>query len=109
MTDPAQTLPQLAVACPTCGAEPEELCILHAFGPRLPYSTHQARTTAWKQMEAGAAASPEYPDPGSAIPGQPGFVVATCGHRVAAQEWRAGFRVCERCPAAQEQVTEVSK
>lgn len=26
-----------------------------------------------------------------------GFVVGECGHRVAGSEWRAGFRVCERC------------
>jgi hypothetical protein len=43
-----------------------------------------------------------YPEPGSDIPpekngGQAGFVVGECGHRVAKQEWRAGFRVCERC------------
>lgn len=29
----------------------------------------------------------------------PGFVAGWCGHRVAESEWRAGFRVCERCPA----------
>ncbi|MEU8362360.1 hypothetical protein AB0C27_40710 [Nonomuraea sp. NPDC048882] len=51
----------------------------------------------------------EYPNPGSAIPGQPGYVVGECEHRVAVSEWRAGFRVCERCPDTQEQVTEVSK
>lgn len=28
----------------------------------------------------------------------PGFVAGWCGHRVAESEWRAGFRVCERCP-----------
>lgn len=28
----------------------------------------------------------------------PGYFVGRCGHRVAQQEWRAGFRVCERCP-----------
>jgi hypothetical protein len=27
----------------------------------------------------------------------PGFVAGTCGHRVAESEWRAGFRLCERC------------
>jgi hypothetical protein len=37
--------------------------------------------------------------PGTAIPGIPGFVVGVCGHRVAGSEWRAGFRTCERCPA----------
>lgn len=40
-----------------------------------------------------------YPTPGSKIPGQPGYVVGTCGHRVAGSEWRAGFRTCERCPS----------
>lgn len=46
---------------------------------------------------------PAYPDPGSAIPGQPGYVVAACRHRVAQSEWRAGWRTCERCPAPSEQ------
>ncbi len=27
----------------------------------------------------------------------PGYVAGYCGHRVAESEWRAGFRVCERC------------
>lgn len=40
---------------------------------------------------------PVYPEPGSAIPDQPGFVVGECRHRVARSEWRAGFRTCERC------------
>lgn len=43
----------------------------------------------------------QYPNPGSEIPGQPGYVVGRCGHRVAGSEWRAGFRTCERCPATQ--------
>lgn len=42
--------------------------------------------------------TPAYPAPGSEIPGQPGYVVGSCGHRLAASEWRAGFRTCERCP-----------
>ena len=46
-----------------------------------------------------APSTPSYPEPGSAIPGQPGYVVGECGHRVAGSEWRVGFRVCERCPA----------
>lgn len=29
-----------------------------------------------------------------------GFVAANCGHALAFTEWRAGFRVCERCPTA---------
>lgn len=28
---------------------------------------------------------------------QEGYVAGWCGHRVAAIEWRAGFRNCERC------------
>lgn len=27
-----------------------------------------------------------------------GYVAGLCGHRVAGSEWRAGLRVCERCP-----------
>jgi hypothetical protein len=45
--------------------------------------------------------APVYPAPGSAIPDMPGYVVGECGHRVAASEWRAGCRTCERCPAQQ--------
>lgn len=44
------------------------------------------------------AAAPLYPAPGSEIPGQPGYVVGLCEHRVALSEWRVGFRTCERCP-----------
>lgn len=45
---------------------------------------------------------PEYPNFGAIIPpeqnfGQKGYVVGTCGHRVAGSEWMAGFRNCERC------------
>jgi hypothetical protein len=40
--------------------------------------------------------------PGEPIPpersgGMTGYVAGKCGHRVAASEWRAGFRNCERC------------
>jgi len=28
-----------------------------------------------------------------------GFVGGECGHRVASSEWRAGYRLCERCPS----------
>jgi hypothetical protein len=50
--------------------------------------------------------TPEYPEIGSIIPAAflgpyvaPGaeYRVGECGHRVAAQEWRAGLRNCERC------------
>lgn len=45
---------------------------------------------------------PAYPAHGAIIPpeqnfGQKGYVVGTCGHRVAGSEWMAGFRNCERC------------
>lgn len=30
----------------------------------------------------------------------PGYIAGRCGHRVAGSEWRAGFRVCERCPSS---------
>lgn len=43
--------------------------------------------------------TPTYPAPGSEIPDMPDYVVGTCGHRLAASEWRAGFRTCERCPS----------
>lgn len=33
-----------------------------------------------------------------AIGHRPGYVAGECGHAVALSEWRAGFRVCERCP-----------
>lgn len=35
-------------------------------------------------------------NPGSGV--VPGYMAGWCGHRVAATEWAAGFRVCERCP-----------
>lgn len=47
----------------------------------------------------GGANTPTYPAPGSTIPGEPGYVVGACGHRVAASEYRAGFHECERCPS----------
>lgn len=50
--------------------------------------------TEWEPERLG----PAEPEPGSEIPGQPGYVVGTCGHRLAGSEWRAGFRTCERCP-----------
>lgn len=92
---PARNLPQLAAGCPTCQATPGDLCTSHGGTRQRRNDTHQARTSAWKD------GAPIYPAPGSEIPGQPGYVVATCGHRVAGSEWRAGFRTCERCPATQ--------
>lgn len=54
----------------------------------------------WVTGQHAAAIAQDGPalrKPGSQIPGLPGFVVGSCGHRVAASEWRAGFRTCERC------------
>ena len=34
---------------------------------------------------------------GEPFPDRPGYLTGECGHAVAGSEWRAGFRVCERC------------
>jgi hypothetical protein len=52
----------------------------------------------WPIDEEKGSDPAAYPAPGSEIPGQSGYVVGTCGHRVAGSEWRAGLRTCERCP-----------
>ncbi|WP_120680524.1 zinc finger domain-containing protein [Streptomyces hoynatensis] len=53
---PAWALPQLAVACPTCGATPGHLCTSHGgTRPRL-YDTHQTRTTTWAAQRKGGTA-----------------------------------------------------
>jgi hypothetical protein len=71
-------------------AEPDEMAGLAAVV--------SAVVAAREAPAAAHDALPVYPAPGSAIPGQPGFVVGECEHRVAGSEWRAGFRTCERCP-----------
>jgi hypothetical protein len=98
--EPAHQLPQLAVACPTCQAEPGDLCTSHSGTRVRRTNTHIARMRAWLDATSIGENSdaPRYPNPGSEIPGQPGYVVGTCRHRVAGSEWRAGFRTCERCP-----------
>jgi hypothetical protein len=69
------------------------------------HRSYNLKTLVWrpaaKPADDGESAEdrPVYPAPGSEIPDQPGYVVGECGHRVAASEWRAGFRVCERCPS----------
>jgi hypothetical protein len=56
-----------------------------------------------------------WPDPDTAVPFVgpdgpiPGYVAGHCGHRVAASEWRAGFRTCERCPAPAEATPDAVK
>jgi hypothetical protein len=54
----------------------------------------QARTAALAEHYLRVAGEPFV----SAEGPRPGYVVGRCGHAVAASEWRAGFRVCERCP-----------
>lgn len=34
---------------------------------------------------------------GQAYPDLPGYVIAMCGHRLTASEWKAGYTSCERC------------
>lgn len=64
----------------------------------LCYGCHTDATGGTPAEVDDEQARPAYPAPGSEIPDQPGYVVGKCGHRVAASEWRAGYRVCERCP-----------
>jgi hypothetical protein len=54
-------------------------------------------------QQAEPQGEPVYLEVGSEIPDQPGYVVGSCGHRVAVSEWRAGFRTCERCPSGDPQ------
>lgn len=60
-------------------------------------ATELARALLGDSRDVDGSAASTYPAPGSEIPDQPGYVVGTCGHRLAASEWRAGFRTCERC------------
>jgi hypothetical protein len=66
-----------------------------------PGRTVEQVTAALRAAAAEPAIGVGYPVPGSAIPDKPGYVVGECGHRVAGQEWRNGFRTCERCPSQQ--------
>lgn len=50
----ARTLPQLAVACPTCQAQPGDLCTSHGGTRIRRYDTHQARTAAYRAAEQAA-------------------------------------------------------
>jgi hypothetical protein len=54
--------------------------------------------------EAGTL-SPGDPIPPERTGGMTGFVAGNCGHRVAASEWGAGFRNCERCGEGPDGVT----
>ncbi|MEV4320958.1 hypothetical protein AB0J37_01865 [Microbispora rosea] len=53
--EPARNLPQIAAACPFCGARPGELCTSHG-GTRLRRrDIHQARRTAWAETAGGGS------------------------------------------------------
>ncbi|MFJ6566270.1 hypothetical protein ACIQNU_02530 [Streptomyces sp. NPDC091292] len=53
--EPARALPQIAVACPTCGAERGELCTSHSGTRTRRHNTHQARTKAWASTESSTS------------------------------------------------------
>ncbi|WP_435192467.1 zinc finger domain-containing protein [Nonomuraea sp. bgisy094] len=46
-------LPQLAVGCPTCQAEPGDLCTSHSGTRPRRNDTHQTRTAAWAKSGKG--------------------------------------------------------
>ncbi|GAA0402580.1 hypothetical protein GCM10009530_63160 [Microbispora corallina] len=46
--DPARSLPQITVTCPTCGAQPGDLCTSHGGTRPRRHDTHQARRAAWE-------------------------------------------------------------
>lgn len=56
MTDHAQDLPQLAIPCPVCDAQPGELCTSHSGTRVRRHDTHQARSTAWRRAVNDQAA-----------------------------------------------------
>lgn len=87
--DPAFYAARLRKCTAVLAAEPDEMAGLAAA---------VSKVVAAREAEAAAYDAAVYPAPGSPIPDQPGFVVGVCKHRVAASEWRAGFRTCERCP-----------
>lgn len=65
-------------------AKAGKLSSIRTLGGHRRYRTAEVRA-----LLNGEAPGPAYPAPGSAIPGQPGYVVGDCGHRVAASEYRA--------------------
>ncbi|WP_063735580.1 hypothetical protein [Streptomyces sp. RTd22] len=56
-TEPARSLPQLAVACPACASPAGELCTSHSGKRTRRNDTHLARRAAW--VEAGKPAPVE--------------------------------------------------
>lgn len=49
-TVPALDLPQIAVACPTCQAQPGDPCTSHGGTRTRRHDTHQTRTAAWAEV-----------------------------------------------------------
>ncbi|WP_162794725.1 hypothetical protein [Nonomuraea lactucae] len=48
---PARELPQIAAACPTCNAQPGDLCTSHSGTRVRRHDTHVTRTAAWLDTE----------------------------------------------------------
>lgn len=99
--DPAFYAARLRQCIEVLAAEPDEMAVLAAAVSKVV----AAREAAAAAHDAVATC----PAPGSPIPDQFGFVVGECEHRVAASEWRAGFRTCERCPNPKTDATEEAK
>jgi hypothetical protein len=76
--------------------------MLAVFGLTRAYEGVTAEPPAVDDLLAalGQAHTPE--PPGSAIPDRPGLVMGECGHSVSENEWRAGYRGCDRCPLVPE-------
>lgn len=70
-------------------------------GPIRYEITHLGReaASAARMADRWPALEPGDPIPAVRNGGQDGYVAGHCGHRVAASEWRAGSRNCERCGA----------
>lgn len=80
-------------------ADHGHLVTIRTRGGHRRFSSEQVQAGLRERATIDAeAAQSAYPAPGSEIPGQPGYVVGVCTHRIAASEWRSGFRTCERCP-----------
>ncbi|WP_327335910.1 hypothetical protein OG384_04550 [Streptomyces sp. NBC_01324] len=50
MTD-QPAFPALAVACPSCGSVPGQLCTSHSRTRVRRHNVHQARTAAWRAAQ----------------------------------------------------------
>jgi len=62
--EPARSLPQLAVACPTCGSPAGELCTSHGGTRTRRIDTHQARLAAWGEAGKIRPIEDEFFQPG---------------------------------------------